>query len=336
MPDTGTPAPHHDISAAGRQPRTRLRRPLRITLWTVATLVALPILAVATTSIVNAVATHSELAAIRPYGERVPVDGGRMNVVVSGAGAETIVLLPGLGTAAPGLDFQPLISELDDTHRVVAVEPFGTGLSDQTDSPRTAANIAGEVHEALHHLGVDRYVLMGHSIAGIYALEYSHRYADEVTAFVGIDSSVPDQPGWDEPPATEGLVALRDLGILRVLTAVRGDTFAGLPYDDATKQQMRLLTTKNSTAPTLLDEMDRAPENFASVRGETFPADLPVLLFVAQGDGEEDGWRTLHERQAASVEHGRVVTLRGDHYLHHTRSPEIAADTDVFLAAVPR
>jgi len=35
----------------------------------------------------------------------------------------------------------------------------------------TAANIAGEVHEALQHLGVDRHVLMGHSISGFYALE---------------------------------------------------------------------------------------------------------------------------------------------------------------------
>lgn len=67
-----------------------------------------------------------------------------------------------------------------------------------------------------------------------------------------------------------------------------------------------------------------------------FPADLPVLLSVAQSDGDEDGWRTLHERQAASVENGRVVTLRGDQYLHRTRSPEIAADTDAFLAASPR
>jgi pimeloyl-ACP methyl ester carboxylesterase len=313
-----------------------MRRPLRIALWSVAALVALPALVLATTSIVNAVATRSELAAITPYGEPVPVDGKRMNVVVSGTGDETIVLLPGLGTAAPGLDFQPLIDELDDTHRVIAVEPFGTGLSDQTDAPRTAANIAGEIHQALQQLGVDRYVLMGHSISGIYALEYSHRYADELTAFVGIDSSVPDQPGRDEPTSTAGLVALRDLGILRVLTAVGGDTFAGLPYDDATKQQMRLLATRNSTAPTLLDETDRVPANFASVSGQTFPADLPVLLFVAQDDGQDDGWLTLHERQAASVEHGRVVPLVGDHYLHHTRSAEIADDTDAFLAAVAR
>ncbi|MGY3262066.1 alpha/beta fold hydrolase [Frigoribacterium sp. 2355] len=309
-----------------------MRTSLKVTLWTVGALVALPVLTLATTSIVDVVATGSELAAITSYGELVPVDGREMNVVVSGSGADTIVLLPGLGTAAPGLDFQPLISELDDTHRVVAVEPFGTGLSDQTDSPRTAENIAGEVHEALRRLGIDRYALMGHSISGIYALEYSRLFGDEVTAFIGIDSSVPDQPGAEDPVPTDGLATLRGLGLIRVANALAGDAYAGLPYDEGTKEQMRFLTTKNSTAPTLLDEMDHAAINVASVSGRTFPADLPVLLFVVQNGADDDGWLELHEAQAASVDRGQVVALDGDHSLHHTQSTRIADDTDEFLA----
>lgn len=312
-----------------------VRKRVKITLLTIGAIVALPVLLLTTTSIVNAVATPSDLAAITPYGEKVPVDGKKMNVVDTGKGDETIVLLPGLGTAAPALDFQPLISELDKKYRVIAVEPFGTGLSDQTSSPRTAKNIAREVHEALRYLGVDRYVLMGHSIAGIYALEYSSLYADELIAFVGIDSSVPGQPGWDEPAPTDGLAALRDLGILRVLAAVSGDPYAGMPYDEHTKEQMRLLTTKNSTEPTLLDEMNRTAANFASVRSMTFPASLSVLLFVRRDDQDVPGWLALHEKQAATVERGKVIVLEGEHYLHHTRSAEIGTDTTAFLESLP-
>ncbi|MGA1836447.1 alpha/beta hydrolase [Herbiconiux sp. 11R-BC] len=311
-----------------------MRRPLKITLLTIGAVVAIPVLLLTTTSIVNVVATKSDLASIVPYGKLLPVDGRQMNVVDSGSGAETIVLLPGLGTAAPGLDFQPLVAELDDRYRVIAIEPFGTGLSDQTDAPRTAENISREVHEALQELGVERYVLMGHSIAGIYALEYSRMYADELIAFVGIDSSVPDQPGWDEPVPTDGLAELRDLGILRLLSAFSGDSYAGMPYDEHTKEQMRLLATKNSTAPTLLDEIGHSVANFASVSGATFPVTLPVLLFVVKDDAEVAGWVGLHERQAASVAQGTVIPLEGAHYLHHTRSAEIARDTTAFLDAV--
>lgn len=308
-----------------------MRKPWKVVLTTLGVIVAVPVLAIATTAIVNVIATKVEASVFTPYGESVTVDGKSMNVVVAGKGEETIVLLPGLGTAAPGLDFQPLISELEDTYRVVAVEPFGTGLSDQTDVARTADNITREVHEALQELGIDRYVLMGHSISGIYALTYTAAYPDEVTAFIGIDSSVPDQPGADEPIPTSVIATLSNLGLTRVLSAIAGDPYEGLPYDEDTKQQMQVLSARNAAAPTLLDEMDRAPENFAAVSGLTFPADLPVLLFVVADDAEVTGWLELHEAQASSVDRGEVITLEGGHYLHHTQSPEIAAQTRLFL-----
>jgi pimeloyl-ACP methyl ester carboxylesterase len=310
-----------------------MRKPLKVALITIGVLAAIPVLLLATTSVVNAVATSSEASSITPYGELVPVDGKKMNVVVSGNGAETIVLLPGLGTAAPGLDFQPLIKELESNYRVIAVEPFGTGLSDQTDTERTAANITREVHEALQYLGVDRYVLMGHSIAGVYALTYSAAYADELIAFVGIDNSVPDQPGWDDPIPTDALVTLSNLGLTRVIASIAGDPYAGLPYDEQTKEQMRILSSKNASAPTMVNEMDHAASNFASVHGMTFPKDLPVLLFVQSNDTDVSGWIELHEQQAASVDSGQVIVLKGDHYLHHTMSKEIAQATTAFLTA---
>ncbi|MDY0829839.1 alpha/beta hydrolase [Microbacterium sp. BG28] len=303
----------------------------KITLIVAAALVLTPAVAVGAMATVNAVATNSEASEITPYGQRVSVDGREMNVVVSGDREQTIVLLPGLGTAAPGLDFAPLIDQLDDDYRVIAVEPFGTGLSDGADAPRTSENISREVHGALQQLGVDRYVLMGHSIAGIYALTYTSLFPDEVTAFVGIDSSVPDQPGSDEPIPTDAMVLLNDLGITRALQAISPDPYEGLPYDEQTKQQMRMLATRNTTASTMVDEMQHASRNFADASGTSFPASLPVLLFVRENDTDVADWVSLHERQASSVGRGELVVMTGDHYLHHTLSAQIAAETTRFL-----
>lgn len=308
-----------------------MRKPWKVVLTTLGVIVAVPVFAIASTAIVNVIATRVEASVFTAYGELVPVDGKSMNVVVAGEGDETIVLLPGLGTAAPGLDFEPLIAELQTTHRVVAVEPFGTGLSDQTDVARTAENISREVHEALQQLGIDRYALMGHSISGIYALTYTAAYPDEVTAFIGIDSSVPDQPGWNDPIPTSTIATLSNLGLTRVLSAIAADPYEGLPYDEATADRMNVLSARNAAAPTMLDEMDHVPANFESVSGTTFAADLPVLLFVAADDAEVPGWLELHEAQAASVDHGRVVALEGGHYLHHTQSAALADETRTFL-----
>ncbi|MFB2598157.1 alpha/beta fold hydrolase [Herbiconiux sp. P17] len=312
-----------------------MNKPTKIALVSLAVAVGIPTLGLVATTTVNAVATASENAELQSYGQLVPVDGKNMNVVVSQDApdeSETIVLLPGLGTASPGLDFAPLVRELDDHFRVVVVEPFGYGLSDQTDAPRTSAAIAGEVHEALQTLGIDRYVLAGHSIAGIYGLEYLSRFRDEVTAFVGMDTSVPGQPGSEQPTSVEGVDALKQLGILRLLASLAPGAYDGLPdYDDDARRQLAILSNRNTTTPTLIDEATRTAENFAAARSQTFPRDLPVLMFVVGTDPEIPGWVQLHEAQLAQVDQGVLVQLDGGHYLHHTKSAEIAAKTTEFL-----
>jgi hypothetical protein len=47
----------------------------------------------------------------------------------SGQGEETVVLLHGLGTGAPALDFKLLVDELSPFDKVVVIEPFGYGLT---------------------------------------------------------------------------------------------------------------------------------------------------------------------------------------------------------------
>ncbi|MFK4790019.1 alpha/beta fold hydrolase [Microbacterium sp. ZW T5_56] len=312
-----------------------MRKPLKVTLITLGSVLAIPVVLLGTTFAVNAVATRHELASIKDYGQRVDVDGHEMNVVITGTGDDTIVLLPGLGTASPWLDYQPLVTKLEQDHRVVVVEPFGYGLSDQTDVPRTTKNIVEEVHTALQEVDITRYTLMGHSIAGLYALTYAEQYRDELRAFVGIDTSVPNQPGWDDPTSTAGITDLRNLGITRALSALSGDPYAGLPYSDDEKQQMGYFTTRNASEPTVLNELENASANFGAAATATFPADLPVLLFIATQDGDFDNWKNLHDGQVARLQNGSVVPLDGTHYLHHTQSETIAQDTDEFLSALP-
>ncbi|WP_341957474.1 alpha/beta hydrolase [Microbacterium sp. LWH13-1.2] len=277
-----------------------------------------------TTTVVNAVSTEAERSRIETYGQTVSVDGRSMNVVITGEGDQDVVLLPGFGTASPALDFEPLVTDLSNDHRVIVVEPFGYGLSDGTDSPRTTDNIVDEIHQALQALDVDRYVLMGHSIAGLYAIEYTNRYADEVTAFVGIDTSVPGQPNMDTVFPTGLLAAAKNLGLIRLVAGATGDGLDGLEYDDHTREQMSLLSNRNSLTPTYLDEMTHIRTNFADAMGTGFSTGLPLLLFVVADNAGNPDWIDLHERQAAEIDDGTVIPLDGEHYLHHTHALEIA------------
>lgn len=305
---------------------------LLVTVGCVAGVVALAAGAGATT---QAVASARDADRLQDYGTRIELDAGSVNVLEIGAetdaGSPTIVLLPGFGTAAPAIDFAPLIDELAGQARVLAYEPLGTGLSDDTDVPRTVTAYSEELHETLTQLGVERPVLMGHSIAGIYALDYTNRYPGEIEAFVGIDSSVPGQPGANEAVLTEGVQTLKALGVLRALNAVADDPYSRAPYTDTQREQTRILTNRNSMDHAMISESAELPGTFAAVADLTFPTDLPVLLFVAH-DPELADWQRMHEEQAAAVRRSAVIQLPGEHYLHHTESSRIARETFAFLA----
>ncbi|WP_337004794.1 MULTISPECIES: alpha/beta fold hydrolase [unclassified Microbacterium] len=303
-----------------------MKKFLKRTLVTVAAVGAVLGLGLTTTSIVNAVATGAEQERIEPYGETVSVDGRDMNVLVAGQGAQTVVLLPGFGTASPVLDFEPLVADLAKDHRVVVVEPFGYGLSDGTDRERTTANIVTEVHDALQDLEVDDYILMGHSIAGIYGIEFAQRYPNEVRAFVGIDTSVPGQPHMDAVFPTDLMAAAKNLGLVRLLTSFGGSAYDLPAYSAQAQEQLGLISNRNSLSPTYLNEMAHIRTNFAAALDTAFPTDLPLLLFVEADNANNPDWLALHERQAAAATDGTVIPIDGEHYLHHTHSAEIADD----------
>ncbi len=108
------------------------------------------------------------------------------------SGENTIVLLSGLGTAAPVLDFEPLINQMAKNHKVVVVEPFGYGWSDMTEKERTVENIVEEIRTALKESGIEGpYILMPHSISGIYSIYFADKYPNEVKAIIGIDPTLP-------------------------------------------------------------------------------------------------------------------------------------------------
>lgn len=309
-----------------------MKKFFRILLKTIAVIGLTIVLLLAIVFIVNIICNKIEQGKIEHYGQLITVNEGKMNVTIQGKGAETIVLLPGFGTAAPTLDFKPLIEELTPHYRVVSIEPFGYGLSDDTDKERSTDNIVSEIHEALQALKIDRYMLMGHSIAGIYGLDYVNKYPNEVTAFVGIDSSVPTQDGMDTKFPIKSLQLLKKTGIARVLIKFSDDPYAGLPYDDDTKEQIRMITNKNFYNTSTSNELTNIEMNFIAAKNITFPKDLPLLLFVqAKSEGIEKNWIPLHEEQVKNSVHGKVITLDGDHYLHHTRSQEIVENLKEFM-----
>ncbi|WP_414834582.1 alpha/beta fold hydrolase [Bacillus altitudinis] len=308
-----------------------MKKLLKIMLIALCTILTVLVVFVASVYVVNLISNEREQGKIEDYGQKVLVDGKQMNVLIQGDGKETIVLLPGYGTASPVLDFEPLVKELSPDYRVVVIEPFGYGLSDDTDKVRTSQNIVDEIHECLQKLNIKKYTLMGHSISGIYGLEYVNQYEKEVQAFVGIDTSVPKQET-DELPVSS-LQLLHQSGFYRLIVKMNPEQLVMPKVDDQTKAQIKMLTFRNFLDESQASEAENFRNNFKNAQRLHFPKKLPVAFYLAdQTEKETPNWKPMHEELLKNVDHGKIVTFKGGHYLHHTKSKEIADDVREFLS----
>ena len=214
----------------------------------------------------NGLLEQSEKSSISPYGERVGSAAARINVYRNGHSGQPVVLLSGLGTPAPALDFSPLIRELGGFD-VIVVEGFGYGYSDMNAGERTNSNISRELHEVLTRLHIKQpYVLAGHSIAGFYTLDYANRYPAEVAAVIGIDATIPkprSEPAEEPQPGINWERALSVTGVVRNVTAIAPGLAA--PDSDAYSadelERMRLMLSWNFGNDAVADETARIAAN---------------------------------------------------------------------------
>lgn len=130
-------------------------------------------------------------ASVMPNTGNQRILGGPIVYTHVGRGEPTIVLQSGLGD---GRDpWGPVLSQLREHHSVFAYDRPGYGDSTATPpTPRNACGIATELHELLKSAGIaPPYVLVGHSIGGLYQYAFSRLYPDEVAGIVLLDATHP-------------------------------------------------------------------------------------------------------------------------------------------------
>lgn len=299
--------------------------------------VGLALVALAVVSAVtNAAMGGIERANTRPYGTKVSIDAGEVNVSITGDAHRTLVLLSGYGAASPVLDFKPLVNELAKDYRVVVIERFGYGYSDLDVTGRTVENISTELHDTLAGLHVQGpYVLVAHSLAGIYSLDYVHRFPGEVSALVTIDATVPEdfavaplRNSWERVLSVSGWVRW----ITALNPALTAPAAPAGVYPEADIRGIRSMTLWNYANPAVIDENNKMAENFAAVSALAYPEDLPVLAFLSQQLIEANTeWYPAHEQQLEQLDRSQLVVLPGDHYLHWTHSREMGESVRTFL-----
>ena len=262
--------------------------------------------------------TSRDLRRFPPPGRLVHVDKRRMHIHVTGEGTPAVVFESGMGASC--LSWTQVQPEVAQFSRAVSYDRAGHGWSEAARGPRTARQIAQDLHALLNAAGVPGpYVLVGHSFGGYVNLAFANLFRDDVAGMVLVD---PIHPAEWETPIPEQLrvikVGLRyaciaswlaRFGLARLCLTREARGSPGLAWAAAsafgpavTSALQRIVGEIHKLPPPILPVVRglwSQPRNFLSLR--QYVAALPVSA-----------------AQAAAVKSLRdlpLVVLSGDHHV---------------------
>jgi len=128
------------------------------------------------------------------------VDAGgptlRMSIAgTAGEGSPAVVF--DTGGAASLESWGGVPSIVSRSTRSVAYDRAGNGLSDASKTPRDARHIATELRTTLRNANVSPpYILVGHSIGGMYVRVFADMYPNEVAGLVLVDPTQEQTQAW--------------------------------------------------------------------------------------------------------------------------------------------
>jgi pimeloyl-ACP methyl ester carboxylesterase len=245
------------------------------------------------------------------HARRLFVDAGghRLNMLVLGQAGPTVVLESGLGG---GIGWEQVRAEIGRFATVVTYDRAGLGQSEPGPKPRTARQIASELHTALANAGLPPpYVLVGHSMGGPYVRVFAAEYSRETAGIVLVDPtqvnvqrSMLEIRSWFEghcPQDWNAVAAYCDalpehqtkLAWMRGLEAKRVEEFLetvpqprreGLRAEWLAKlEDVANRPARGSSNPGAADEFEGATESFQQASAAPLPAHIPVVLLAATG-----------------------------------------------------
>jgi pimeloyl-ACP methyl ester carboxylesterase len=142
-----------------------------------------------------------------PPRQKVETRDGALEYTLAGEGDTTIVLLNGAGMTLAG--WQALYPGVERLGRVFAWNRFGVQGSDDPPPLQSGVDVVASLRELLSQAGVEPpYVLVGHSLGGLYANLFARLHPRDVAGVLFLEATHPrdgETLPQDEAKLTRGL-----------------------------------------------------------------------------------------------------------------------------------
>ena len=280
-----------------------------------------------------------------PLGGYLEVMGRRLWFHRAGSGSPPVVFLPGGG--AIGLDYWNVHDRVARLTTSVLYDRAGTGWSERVDLRRTSAEVIDEARELLRMVALPApYLLVGHSLGGLYARHWATRFPADITGLVLLDPAHEDysahmpsemakrREAWDPDRVLPAKLPKEVLAFYSGLFAKEMGGWAAdirepLVERHVSPDQIRVGLEEAKHVDRLYDEMRRAgplPNLPLIVLASTQTDAFKTAVSAGQSEDllrqEIEGKNRLCATLAASVPQGELRLVDAGHFTLHLRHPE--------------
>lgn len=252
-------------------------------------LLLLIVLSLLTATIVYHIILNKVEKQLQDAGFYNPVSVGdhSLNVYACGNenGLHTIVALAGFGDGEMFLGWRQMTAEIEKDNRLIFLDRAGYGLSDDTKQEMTPEIIVEEYRTALQNAGIEApYLLMGHSLGGMYATYWESKYPDEIEAVVFIDGSIcyeiPEEEQIDGGIAAVLMPVLEKLGFAPFIIRSDYGRFIDKQSEDH-REQMIYMMSKTIGSAAVKDEMNKIDWYYDLAWKKMITTDIPKVFISA-------------------------------------------------------
>jgi pimeloyl-ACP methyl ester carboxylesterase len=253
----------------------------------------------------------------KPRGEMVDIGGRKLRLVCEGPKGPRPVVWLESGAFSGAADFAAIQQKLTARGlRACAYDRAGLGWSDPGPQPRDGDAITGDLGRLMAASGEPGpYVLVGHSMAGLYLRQFAVQHPDQVVGLVLLDAVTPetvDQPGAERFVRRMTLVARASavagsLGLTKPLYWW-GDRI-GLPPRGKAEKRRGFISGRQSRGALAEVLSWRVAARQAAAAGPLRP-EWPVAVITAGPRSPElEMWNTVRQAPARASRAGLIENV---------------------------
>ncbi len=249
-------------------------------------------------------------------------DGVTLRFDEAGEGDPTIVFVHGWCCSRD--NWRRQVAHFSRSHRVIALDQRGHGESDKPDQDYTIAGFVDDLARFIGDRGLDRPVIVGHSMGGAIAMNLARKHPHIARGIVMVDTPSRPLPAQFQPVMQSTLAALQSPA-----------------YKSVAEGFVRMFMFDGNSPPDLVDElisaMSEAPQRLmhtalTDLLGphtmEPGPIPVPALYILAGSDDDAEG--ELAERYPGL----EVAAVECAHFIQLERPDETNALVEGLIARV--